>query len=91
MALSERGETDDVAWPSDFWTVFSNRVTAAQNEDTAVTSYYSATVTPALVSVTEGGLGTVEEPLDSMDRFWFIVDVRLFNSTFPKGVILIFR
>ena len=89
--LSNRGEAEEVAWPSDFWTEFSNRVTTARNADTAVTPQYSATVAPALVAVTEGGLGTVDEPLDSMNRFWFIVDVGLFNSKFPKGTVLRFR
>ena len=83
--------TGEVEWPSDFWTVFSNRVTAARNSDTAVTPQYSAVVAPAWVAVTEGALGTVDEPFDSIDRFSFIVDVGLFDSTFPKGMVLNFR
>ena len=89
--LSNSGEPKEVAWPSDFWTVFSNRVTTVRNADTAVTPQHSAAVAPALVAVTENGFGTVEKPFDSMDRFWFVVDVSLFNSTFPKGMVLIFR
>ena len=88
-ALSDSGGTGEVGWPSDFWTVFSNRVTAARNAGTAVTPRYSAVVAPAWVAATEGELGTVEEPFDSMDRFRFIVDVGLFwfwnPSTMPSA------
>ena len=82
---------DDVAWPSDFWTVFSNRVTSARSADTAVAEQYPVAVVPAWVAAVEGGLGTASVPFDSMDRFWFVVDVAFFNSKKPKGIFVNFK
>ena len=81
----------DVAWPSDFWTVFSNRVTTARAAATATTEPTSITMTPAWIVETEDGIGTVSEPFDSVDRSSIAVNVALFNSTIPKGSVVVFR
>lgn len=90
-ALSGASVADDVPWPSDFWTVFSNRVTTARTAYTATTEPTSIAMSPAWTTATENGLGTVAKPFDSVDRSSLAVDVSLFNSKVPKGAFLVFR
>lgn len=83
---------DDIAWPSDFWTVFSNRVTTVRAAETSTTAPYAI---PAAVPVRtvafSAAFGTVAEPFDSRDRTWLPCDVDFFDSTKPRGVIFHFR
>ena len=91
LALIGVSVADDVPWPSDFWTVFSNRVTTARAAYTATAEPTAIALSPAWTTATENGLGTVAKPFDSVDRSSLAVDVSLFNSKVPKGAVLNFR
>ena len=92
LLLAADAAADNIAWPSDFWTVFSNRVTTARAAETSTTSLYAIpTAVPVRTVAYSAAFGTVADPFDSRDRTWLSCDVEFFNSTKPRGVIFNFR
>lgn len=78
-------------WPSDFWTVFSNRVTSARAENITTTSQKADLGTPICMDAPFGPFGDAESPFDSR-AFTFMSAIGLnFNSFPPTGFLLFLR
>ena len=79
-------------WPSDFWTVFSNRVTTARAEFVTTTQPQAAMLgTPLCMDAPFGPFGDTEEPFDSR-AFTFMSAVgQNFNSFPPTGYLLFLK
>ena len=79
-------------WPSDFWTVFSNRVTTARAEFVTTTTPQAATLgTPLCVDAPFGPFGDEEEPFDSRAYTFMSAAGFNFNSFPPTGFLLFLR
>ena len=82
----------DPGWPADFWTTFSNRVTTARAEGTAVTTCQSVELRPAVRNeVRSEPFGTAETPFDSRDRTSLDDTASLFDSRPPAGLLIELR